>query len=63
MVIEIDLRANAFTIKPFITDDEVNQYRDLKVEWLLNETNEPKIELSYFLEGKVKAFIAETADE
>ncbi|GGH27234.1 hypothetical protein [Paenibacillus segetis] len=46
-----------------ITDDEVNQYRDVKLEWLLNETNEPKIELSYFLEEKVRAFIVETAVE
>lgn len=56
-------RADAFTIEPLITYEEVNQYRDLKIEWLENNKNEPKIEPIYFTGERVKGFIINTSDE
>lgn len=56
-------RANAYTISPFVTQNEVNLYRDKKIEWLLDDSNEPKIETAYFIDIKVRDFIINTSNE
>jgi hypothetical protein len=56
-------RAKAFSIEPFITDEEVSQYRNVKIEWLQDNENEPKIKPIYFTEESVKSFIIKTSNE
>ncbi len=56
-------RANAFTISPFVTENEVSQYRDIKIDWILDESNEPKLKTIYFNEKKVSDFIIYTSNE
>jgi hypothetical protein len=48
---------------PFVEKSEVEQYRTIKLEWLLDERNEPKIELIYFTLDKVEMFIQDVAGE
>ncbi|PJN55646.1 hypothetical protein PAEVO_23680 [Paenibacillus sp. GM2FR] len=47
----------------FVEKSEVEQYRTIKLEWLLDERNEPKIELIYFTLDKVEMFIQDIAGE
>lgn len=56
-------RAKAFTIEPFITRQEVSQYRDVKIEWLFDDGNEPNINPIYFAAGSVRDFIIKTSNE
>lgn len=51
------------SISLFVEKSEVEQYRTLKLEWLLDERNEPKVELVYFTLDKVETFIQDTAAE
>lgn len=55
--------ARAYSIEPLVTENEVAQYRDLKLEWLKDVNNEPKIEPIYFTEDRVNDFINRTAIE
>ncbi|GGN91466.1 hypothetical protein [Saccharibacillus kuerlensis] len=55
--------AKGYSIYPFVTEDEVKQYRDLKLIWLNEPNNEPKIQNIYFTTDKVKQFILETTKE
>ncbi|GIP03738.1 hypothetical protein JNUCC32_07110 [Paenibacillus sp. JNUCC32] len=50
-------------LAPFVDKSEVEQYRTIKLEWLLEEGNEPKIELIYFTLDKVERFVQNTAAE
>ncbi|MEF7437906.1 hypothetical protein V4V36_01110 [Paenibacillus lautus] len=50
-------------LDPFVDKSEVEQYRTIKLEWLLEEGNEPKIELIYFTLDKVERFVQNTAAE
>ena len=52
-----------YSIPLFVEKSEVEQYRTLKLEWLLDERNEPKIELIYFTLDKVEMFIQDIAGE
>ncbi|GGD77996.1 hypothetical protein [Paenibacillus nasutitermitis] len=56
-------QAEAFTIEPFVTESEVLQYRDVKIEWLRNDRNEPKISPKYFTKIRVDQFVKSTSDE
>ena len=56
-------QSEAFTIEPFVTETEVSQYRDLKLAWLQDANNEPKIKPYYFTEKIVRDFINHTANE
>jgi len=56
-------RAAALSMDPFVTDDEVDRYRDEKIEWLQNEGNEPRIKPVYFRVENVREFASRTADE
>ncbi|MEC0310640.1 hypothetical protein P4H67_28150 [Paenibacillus lautus] len=47
----------------FVEKSEVEQYRTIKLEWLWDERNEPKIELIYFTLDKVEMFIQDIAGE
>lgn len=53
------LKAKGFAIDPFVTQLEVNQYRDRKVEWLQDLKNEPRIKPMYFKTDKINHFINE----
>jgi len=55
--------AEGCTIGPYVTQSEVNLYRDLKVEWLQDANNEPNIKPSYFTSRAVNRFIEETSIE
>ncbi|WP_454190132.1 hypothetical protein [Paenibacillus sp. Marseille-Q7038] len=55
--------ANGFEMAPFMSANEVEKYRDMKLDWLKDPMNEPGIELVYFTEDKVHDFIKKTADE
>ncbi|NGM84791.1 hypothetical protein G5B47_20520 [Paenibacillus sp. 7124] len=57
------LKAKGFTIDPFVTQLEVNQYRDRKVEWLQDLKNEPRIKPIYFKTDKINRFFNETSKE
>ena len=55
--------ATGFEVAPFVSVEEVEKYRDMKLEWLKDPKNEPGIELVYFTEDRVRDFIKKTADE
>lgn len=55
--------AGGFDVPPLVSREEVEQYRDIKLEWLSNQANEPGIGLIYFTEDKVRDFIKKTANE
>ncbi|SFM53359.1 hypothetical protein SAMN03159341_1445 [Paenibacillus sp. 1_12] len=55
--------ANAYSIEPLVTQNEVSQYRDIKIEWLLDDSNEPKHKNIYFNDDKVRDFIINTSNE
>lgn len=57
------LKAEGFTIDPFVTQLEVNQYRDTKVKWLKDLNNEPLITPMYFKIDNIQSFIIETSKE
>jgi len=56
-------QASAYTIEPFVTQFEVSQYRDLKINWLQDHSNEPMINPNYFTVETVKEFILKTSEE
>jgi hypothetical protein len=56
-------QSKAFTIEPFVTETEVSQYRDLKLDWLRDDRNEPKIKPIYFTGDIVSNFILKTSNE
>lgn len=56
-------KAKAFTIKPFLMQDEIHKYRDQKISWLEDRRNEPNIKPVYFTEEKVRCFVTMVADE
>lgn len=56
-------QANAFTIEPFLTQTEIETYRDQKLAWLNSVQNEPKINPVYFKEEIVRNFIINTSQE
>jgi hypothetical protein len=56
-------QSKAFTIEPFVTNTEVSQYRALKLDWLRDDGNEPKIRPVYFTEDIVSNFILKTSNE
>lgn len=55
--------AEGFTIDPYITQSEVNLYRDLKVKWLQDPYNESNVKPSYFKPREVNQFIEGTSKE
>lgn len=55
--------AKGFSIEPFVTRQEVEQYRDQKISWLRDEQNEPCITSIYFPIEKVQRFIDQTSFE
>ncbi|MGG4214019.1 hypothetical protein [Paenibacillus alvei] len=57
------LKAKGYTINPYITQLEVNQYRDNKVRWLQDLKNEPHIAPIYFKAEIIKIFVSETSRE
>lgn len=57
------INADGFTIHPYVTELEVNQYRDIKVEWLQDQRNEPQITPVYFQMDEIEHFIKVTASE
>lgn len=50
-------------LEPLVSEQEVNHYRELKLEWLNEPDNEPKIMPLYFSAEAVLAFIKQTAEE
>lgn len=56
-------KADGYTIDPYVTQLEVNQYRDLKLEWLQNPHHEPRITPIYFKPGEIWSFINETTKQ
>ncbi|MCJ8013231.1 hypothetical protein MUG84_15985 [Paenibacillus sp. KQZ6P-2] len=56
-------QAQVYAMEPFVTKDEVSKYRDIKLAWLLDPSNEPGIETKYFIEDAVMRFIENTANE
>ncbi|WP_235440138.1 hypothetical protein [Paenibacillus sp. DMB20] len=50
-------------MESLVTEAEVNGYRDVKLEWLQNGGNEPKIQTVYFMDDAVRMFIDSTATE
>jgi hypothetical protein len=56
-------QSKAFTIEPFVTKTEVSQYRALKLDWLRDDGNEPKIKPIYFTGDIVSNFILKTSNE
>lgn len=55
--------ANGFEVAPLVSAEEVEKYRDMKLDWLRDLMNEPGIELVYFTEDRVRDFIKKMADE
>lgn len=55
--------SSAYTMDSWVTDTEVNGYRDVKLEWLQNGRNEPKLQTVYFTDDAVRKFIDSTATE
>lgn len=55
--------AEGHAIHPFVTKSEVSGYRDIKVEWIENTQNEPRIKPVYFESIKVHQFIVNTSLE
>lgn len=55
--------AEGYTINPFVTQSEVGEYRDIKVEWIQDPNNEPFIKPIYFDSIKVYRFIEKTSEE
>jgi hypothetical protein len=62
-IIKLLTRAKGYSVDPYITQSEVNAYRDLKMEWLQDPYNEPNIKPIYFKAQKVNQFIKETSKE
>lgn len=56
-------RSEGYSIDPFVTDQEVRQYRDEKIAWLLEAGNEPRMTPIYFTLERVLQFIDQTAVE
>ncbi|AOZ92576.1 hypothetical protein [Paenibacillus crassostreae] len=56
-------QAKGYSVDPFLTQLEINQYRDCKINWLEDLNNEPQITPIYFKNDKVMNFIRETAKE
>ncbi|GMK41293.1 hypothetical protein PCCS19_43490 [Paenibacillus sp. CCS19] len=52
-----------YSIDPYVTGQEVRQYRDEKIAWLLEAGNEPRITPVYFTLERVLQFIDQTAME
>lgn len=50
-------------LEPLVTEEEVCQYRDVKLGWINETDNEPKIEPHFFTAAAVLAFIDQTAAE
>jgi hypothetical protein len=57
------LKAEGFTINPFVTQLEIKQYRDSKVRWLQDHNNEPQITPIYFKTDVIQNFISQTSKE
>ncbi|MWV44307.1 hypothetical protein GRF59_11765 [Paenibacillus sp. HJL G12] len=55
--------AHSFAMDPFVTHEEVSRYRDTKINWLLNPSDEPGIVTRYFQEDRVNRFIEQTSNE
>ncbi|TYP73329.1 zinc dependent phospholipase C family protein [Paenibacillus methanolicus] len=55
--------AQAYAIEPLLTDREVSQYRDIKLAWLRNKDNEPRIAPGYLREDVIRPFVSRTAAE
>lgn len=55
--------ATGFDMDSFVSAEEVEKYREIKLDWLSDQTNEPGIELIYFTEDRVHDFIKKTANE
>lgn len=56
-------KADGFTISPLVTQLEVIQYRDMKVNWLRDQDHEPRITPMYFKPDKIENFIHVTVKE
>ncbi len=54
---------SAYTIETLVTQIEVSQYRDIKLQWLRNKDNEPQITPIYLREDVVKNFVSRTSNE
>ncbi|WP_046213579.1 hypothetical protein [Paenibacillus wulumuqiensis] len=57
------LQAKAYAVEPFVTEMEVNRYREMKIEWLNDPRNEPHIAPDYFTVEQVDQFVQATASE
>ncbi|MFE5321867.1 hypothetical protein ACFQ88_24535 [Paenibacillus sp. NPDC056579] len=55
--------ADAYTIEPLLTQLEVSQYRDIKLQWLRNRENEPQITPIYLREDVIENFVSKTTSE
>ncbi|MFC4810939.1 hypothetical protein [Paenibacillus sp. GCM10023250] len=53
--------ARGYAIAPFLTRQEVTQYREMKLGWLRNGDHEPRVQPVYFRLEAVMAFIRETS--
>ena len=56
-------KADGFTISPLVTQLEVIQYRNIKVNWLRDQNHEPRITPMYFKPDKIENFIHVTVKE
>lgn len=56
-------RSDGYTIDPFVTEQDVRQYRDEKIAWLQDASNEPQITPVYYTTERVGWFIHQTALE
>ncbi|WP_211748617.1 hypothetical protein [Paenibacillus sp. Marseille-Q4541] len=55
--------ARGFDMDSLVSAEEAERYREIKLNWLNNEKNEPGIQLIYYTEDKVNDFIKRTANE
>ncbi|MFB7554204.1 hypothetical protein [Streptomyces sp. NPDC056154] len=56
-------QAQAYAMEPLVTKEEVSTYREIKIGWLQDSSNEPGIITRYFIGESVALFIENTADE
>jgi hypothetical protein len=55
--------SKVFSIEPWLTANEINQYRKKTINWLSDAANEPRITLKYITEDVVREFIKTTTVE
>lgn len=53
--------ASAYPVPALVTEEEVEKYRDAKLDWLREAAHEPRIKPAFFTEEVVRSFIEGTS--